>query len=78
MAHQLPELSELSQREVFTVLMCHPVDTHCPQKFAPSSFLVPSRFQLIEIERIESDFRAGLASLLAPLLRPRVRSLEQK
>ena len=24
-SHQLPELSELSQREVFTVLMCHPV-----------------------------------------------------
>ena len=25
-AHQLPELLELSQREVFTVLTCHPVE----------------------------------------------------
>ena len=26
MAHQLPEQSELGQREVFTVPLCHPVE----------------------------------------------------
>ena len=31
-AYQLPELSELSQREVFTNEMGHPVATYCPSR----------------------------------------------
>ena len=30
MAQQLPELTELSQQEVFTNKMGHPVDAYCP------------------------------------------------